>query len=190
MPPEDFPLVASLEEALALSRVTADDEALAADLRARGWDDHPGLLLGRDGALKPPEAVALAEEVPYGHVRGLRDEWARSEGWPVDAVRAADARLQAGTPTRAFAVFEQGRPLSFALLLDGGRDGMLENVYTTPSARGRGLATAAIAAVLHAARAARHELVFVPTDLEGGERRLYERLGFEPLAVRHRLTRP
>ena len=47
---------------------------------------------------------------------------------------------------------------------------MLEDVYTTPEARGRGLATAVIAAVLHAARAERHEIVFVPTDAVGGAR--------------------
>jgi len=178
-----------------VTRVVVDDDALAAAMAARGWDDHSILLLGRDGSADPPEAQALAEEVPYGHVRGLRDEWIRSEPWATseDVVAGAhetDRRLYAATPTRAFAVFERGRPLAYALLLDGGRDGMLEDVYTTPSARGRGLATAAIAAVLHAARAARHELVFVPTDREGGARELYERLGFEPLVVRHRLTRP
>ena len=155
---------------------------VAAELRARGWDDETTLLLGRDGALEPPAAGALAEEVPYGHVRGLRDEWIRSGAWATseDIVRDAhegDRRLFAGTPTRSFATFEQGRPLAYALLLDDGRDGMLEDVYTTPSARGRGLATAVIAAVLHAARAERHELVFVPTDVEGGARRLYEAAG-------------
>jgi GNAT superfamily N-acetyltransferase len=66
---------------------------------------------------------------------------------------------------------------------------MLEDVYTTPEARGRGLATAVIAAVLHAARAERHELVFVPTDAEGPARALYERLGFEPLAIVRRMMR-
>ncbi len=182
-------------EALDVQRVAVTDESVAADLRARGWEDETTLLLGRDGALEPPAAGALAEEVPYGHVRGLRDEWIRSGAWATseDIVRDAhegDRRLFAGTPTRSFATFEQGRPLAYALLLDDGRDGMLEDVYTTPSARGRGLASAVIAAVLHAARAERHELVFVPTDVEGGARRLYEGLGFKPLAVRHRLSRP
>jgi GNAT superfamily N-acetyltransferase len=182
-------------EALDVPMVSVEDEAVAAALRGRGWEHHPILLLGRDGSLEPPGAESLAEEVPYGQVRGLRDEWIRSEGWASseDVVRDAhegDRRLFAATPTRAFAVFELGRPVAYALLLDGGRDGMLEDVYTTPSARGRGSATAAIAAVLHAARAAGHERVFVPTDAEGGARGLYERLGFEPLAVRHRLTRP
>ena len=45
------------------------------------------------------------------------------------------------------------------------------------------------AAVLHAARAERHELVFVPTDAIGGAGGLYERLGFEPVTVLHWLAR-
>ena len=70
-------------------------------------------------------------------MRGLRDEWIRSEPWAkgeeeVRDAHEADRRMFAGTPTRAFATFEQGRPLAYALLLDGGRDGMLEDVYTTP----------------------------------------------------------
>ena len=179
---------------LSFRRLLVDDDALAAELVARGWSDDPLLLLGRNGALEPPAADALAEEVPYGHVRGLRDEWLRSEPWAegeqdLRDAHEADRRLFSATPTRAFAVFEQGRPLAYALLLDGGRDGMLEDVYTTPSARGRGLGTAVIAAVLHAARAERHELVFVPTDAEGRSRPLYERLGFEPLAIVHRMMK-
>ncbi len=196
------PLGADEAEALAdermadlpFRRLLASGDALVEALVARGWRDEPVLLLGRDGALEPPEAPVLAEEVPYGHVRSLRDEWIRSEPWAKDErrvgdAREADRRLFAGTPTRAFATFEQGRPLAYALLLDGGRDGMLEDVYTTPEARGRGLATAVVAAVLHAARAERHEIVFVPTDAVGGAGPLYERLGFEPLTVLHWLMR-
>ena len=100
--------------------------------------------------------------------------------------------MLAGTPTRAFATFERGRPLAYALLLDGPRDGMLEDVFTTPAARGRGLASAVCAAVLHAARAERHELVFVPTDAVDGAGPLYEALGFERVTILRwfRTTRP
>ena len=171
------------------------DDALVEALTARGWRDEPVLVLGRDGALDPPRAEALAEEVPYGHVRGLRDEWIRSEPWAkgeqeVRDAHEADRRMFTATPTRSFATFEQGRPRAYALLVDGGRDGMLEDVYTTPQARGRGLATAVIVAVLHAARAERHELVFVPTNAAGDAGGLYERLGFEPLVVLHWLMTP
>lgn len=175
---------------LPFRRLLVPDEALVEPLVARGWQHEPVLLLARDGALEPPPADALAEEVPYGHVRGLRDEWIRSSPWAkgeeeVRNAHEADRRMLEGTPTRAFATFEQGRPLAYALLIDGGRDGMLEDVYTTPSARGRGLATAAIAAVLHAARAERHDLVFVPTDAVEGAGPLYEKLGFERVTVLH-----
>jgi GNAT superfamily N-acetyltransferase len=182
---------------VALRRVlpATGDDALADALAARGWLEEPVLLLARDGALEPPSAAALAEEVPYGHVRGLRDEWIRSSPW-ADGERAvrdaheSDRRMLAATPTRAFATFEQGRPLAYALLLDAGPDGMLEDVYTTPAARGRGLASGVIAAVLHAARAERHELVFVPTGARAGAGPLYESLGFEPVTTLRWLTSP
>jgi len=179
---------------LPFRRLLPADDALVSALTARGWSDGPVLILARDGALEPPRAGVLAEEVPYGQVRGLRDEWIRSEPWATGEdrlrdAREADRRMFAAIPTRAFAVFEQGRPLAYALLLDGGRDGMLEDVYTTPSARGRGLATATCAAVLHAARAERHELVFVPTDAEDGAGPLYESLGFAPVATLHWLMK-
>ena len=179
-------------------RVVVDDDAvserLAGELLPRGWAVHPLALLARAGTEPSREARALAEEVPYGQVRGLREEWLRALPWGLsdDALAeglAGDDRLFAGTPTRAFATFEHGRPLAYALLLDGGRDGMLEDVYTTPEARGRGLSTSVIAAVLQAARAERHEAVFVPTAAEGGAGALYERLGFAPVAVRHHFSR-
>jgi GNAT superfamily N-acetyltransferase len=185
----------ALQAGLPHRRLIMQDEdagrRTAPELTARGWAAEPLLILGREGSLEPVEGPARAEEVPYGHIRGLRDEWMRSEPWmtseeQIAEAHEADRRLFSATPTRAFAVFEQGRPLSYALLIDGGRDGMLEDVYTTPGARGRGLSTSVIASVLHAARAEGHEWVFVPTDADGGARVLYERLGFLPLLTQQR----
>jgi GNAT superfamily N-acetyltransferase len=185
----------ALQAGLAHRRVAMQDEEagrrVAPELAARGWTVEALLLLGRDGALDPVEGPVRAEEVPYGHVRGLRDEWLRSLDFAtsdevVAEAHEADRRIFSATPTRAFAVFEQGRPVSYALLLDGGRDGMLEDVYTTPDARGRGLSTSVIASVLHAARAERHEWVFVPTDADSRARALYERLDFRPAVIQYR----
>lgn len=185
----------ALQAGLPHRRVVLQDEAagkaVEAEMLARGWESEPLVILAREGARDPVEGPARAEEVPYGHVRGLRDEWLRSEPWATSEERIAEAheadrRLLSATPTRAFAAFEQGRPVSYALLIDGGRDGMLEDVYTTPDARGRGLSTSVIAAVLHAARAERHEWVFVPTDADGRARALYERLDFVPAITQYR----
>jgi len=172
----------------------ASGERLAAELASRGWEVKRLLWLARPGQLEPPAAVALAEEVPYGQVRPLRDEWTSVEPWTSDQavlheMREADRLIFAATPPRAFCVFERGLAVAYSLLLDTGRDGVLEDVYTSPEARGRGLGTATIAAVLWASRAARHEAVFVLCDPEGPARRLYERLGFRPLTTMHRFRR-
>ena len=173
----------------------ASGERLAVELEPRGWEVQRLLWLVRDGSLEPPAAEVLAEEVPYGQVRPLRDEWTSVEPWTSDQavlheMREADRLIFEATPPRAFCVFDRGLAVAYSLLLDAGRDGVLEDVYTTPSARGRGLGTATIAAVLWASRAARHEAVFVLCDPEGRARVLYERLGFAPLTVMHRFRPP
>src|SRR5688500_17471754 len=80
-PDEAEALAEELLGELPFRRLLAHDEALVPALQARGWREEPVLLLGRDGALESPAAEALAEEVPYGQVRGLRDEWIRSAPW-------------------------------------------------------------------------------------------------------------
>jgi len=129
-------------------------------------------------------------------VRGLREEWIRAEPWAagdeelIGQVLEADGLLLTATPTRAFAVFEAGRPVAYCLLLESGDGaGMVEDVYTTPSARGRGLAASVVTLALSASRAEGHDVVFIPTDAGGRARALYERLGFRPLGHVHQFLR-
>ena len=177
--------------------VEAADEdlaaALAPELERRGWAVDRILLMARPAG-PPPAAQPVAEQVPYGFVRGLRAEWLRAELPAGDEdllgqVQRGDALLFSATPTRAFAVFEDGSPVAYALLLDAGAIGMVEDVYTTPAARGRGFASAAVALALGASQAEGHEAAFLPTGLGGPAVALYERLGFAPLTVVHRFVR-
>ena len=66
-------LVERAQAGLPHRRLEVHDEALgerlAPDLAERGWTLDRLLLMGRDGGAPAPDAAA--EEVPYGHVRGL-----------------------------------------------------------------------------------------------------------------------
>ncbi|HEX2085172.1 MAG TPA: GNAT family N-acetyltransferase, partial [Solirubrobacteraceae bacterium] len=67
-------------------------------------------------------------------------------------------------------------------------DGVIqvEDVYTLPQARGRGLARALLAHALDAARAEEGALTFIVADDDDTPKAFYARLGFEPAA---RITR-
>lgn len=192
-------LVERTQAGLPHRRLEIADEELAGRLtpalQARGWELGRLLLMGRDAQAPLPEARPPAEEVPYGHVRGLREEWIRSESWAtddelIDQVLAGDGLLLTATPTRAFAIFEAGSAVAYCLLLDAGDGaGMVEDVYTTPAARGRGLGASVVAHALGASQAAGHDVVVLPTDADGAARALYERLGFRPLGLVHQFLR-
>jgi len=110
------------------------------------------------------------------------------DGMPAtpDQVRALH-ELVAGSPAGAIYVIETGGDaVGCAILTWGysvefaGPDAILDEIYITPSARGRGLGSEAIAMLENAARAhgcgAMHLEVFRDKPAQA---RLYERLGFE-----------
>ena len=71
-----------------------------------------------------------------------------------------------------------GQLVAVAKLRSGETIAQVEDVYTTPEARGRGFARAVITHAVELARAAGHELIFIVADDEDWPKRLYERLGF------------
>ncbi len=76
------------------------------------------------------------------------------------------------------------------------RDGtvaQIEDVYTLPEARGRGLARTLLTRAVELAGEQGCELIFIVADEDGWPRRLYQRLGFEPVGRvlhMHREPRP
>jgi GNAT superfamily N-acetyltransferase len=178
---------------LAQRRIEVWDEAtaegLARGMEAFGYAPGRSVLMGWDGG-EPPVAPQV-EEVPYRAVEHLRAEWLRSDPWAPDLEQAlaADRHTFATTPTRAFAVVEQGLTRAYGLLVDIGETALVEDVYTSPAVRGRGLGAAVIHRLVWESRAGGHLDTVLATPAAGPARALYERLGFTRLGVVHRFLR-
>jgi GNAT superfamily N-acetyltransferase len=153
-----------------------------------GWEADVIAHLRFTGPVPPADPAV--QEVGRAALRGLRRRWLLEE-LPETAglVAAGDERIFSATPTRGFAVVEDGRAVSMALLVDDGPVQMVEDVYTASPRRGRGLASAVVRTAVRAALDAGATLVHLPADDDGPARRLYERLGFESCAHTTRWVR-
>jgi GNAT superfamily N-acetyltransferase len=89
-----------------------------------------------------------------------------------------DALIAAATDVRSFAVLVDGTIAARCQLYGTGAAMQVENVYTDPAYRLRGLAAALVAHAAREARLAGAEIVFLRTDAGGPAQRLYRRLGF------------
>jgi GNAT superfamily N-acetyltransferase len=190
--------VERLQGRLAHRRIEVWDEATAhaleADMAALGYERGHSVLMAWDGG--EPAPAPEVEQVPYALVERLRREWLSDDPWAPDPETltqgmAADRLAFERTPTRAYAVVRDGRPLAYGLLLDLGEVALVEDVYTTPEARGGGLAGAVVSRLVWEAQASGHADTILATDAGGRARALYARLGFTPLgAVNRFLRRP
>jgi GNAT superfamily N-acetyltransferase len=167
----------------------ATAERLGPGMAAHGFGPGRSVLMGWDGGEPPP--APEVEEVPYRAVEHLRAQWLRDDPWAPDLEQAlaADRMTFATTPTRAFAVVEQGLPRAYGLLVDVGESALVEDVYTSPDARGRGLGAAVIHRLVWESRAGGHADTVLATPATGPARGLYERLGFTRLGAIHRFLR-
>ena len=68
--------------------------------------------------------------------------------------------------------------------------GMVEDVFTLPDARGRGIATAMIDHCVRHARAHGAGPVFIGAHADDWPKQLYARLGFEPVLVSRKFVKP
>lgn len=74
-----------------------------------------------------------------------------------------------------------GQLVAVGKLRSDGRIAQVEDVYTVPSARGRGFARAVVTRAVGLARDAGHDLIFIPADDNDWPKELYARIGFRPL---------
>ena len=82
-------------------------------------------------------------------------------------------------PTRLFAGEADGKLVAHTELYSEEGVGQVENVFTLPDYRGRGLARSLVLHAVAESHAADNELTFLVADADDWPQRLYEKLGFE-----------
>jgi len=181
-----------LQAGLRHRRIDLEDAATAERLRpafdALGWVTERLVWLSMAEPLPGPDA----EEAPVVATRPLRLDWGREEAWVPDGPeleRQADAEedVMRTLGTRAVvARDEAGEITGFVTFTARGGTAEVEAAYVTPAHRGRGIGGALVTA---AAGAAGADETLIVADDEGDAKRLYLRLGFEPVWIQHAFTR-
>jgi predicted GNAT family acetyltransferase len=168
-------------------------EELQAPLRKRGWEVTRFLFMA---CHQPPHRIAdldAVSEVEETRMRPLRETILREQPWGDDeAVRqitASNARFAGAGNGRCFAVVDEAKIVSGAVLFSGGRVAQIEDVATLPEQRGRGHASAVVLKALGEALGTGHELVFLVADEDDWPKELYARLGFDPIGRKYAFLR-
>ena len=187
--PQAGELLALADELLAdlgHRKIEVEDEGLGDRLRpgfdAAGWRTSRLVWMVLAG---PPDApVGEHEEVEYRDIRELRAEWANDfSPEEIAAFAPVEEEVAGLLRCRTFIARVDGRPAAFVLFSEAVRE--IRLVYTSPAARGRGLARVLVGA---AARAIGDHVVLVADD-EDSPKRLYERIGFRPAWTMWEMTR-
>jgi GNAT superfamily N-acetyltransferase len=146
------------------------------------WARELGVFMAHRGA--PPAVDPAVTETERLELVRLRREWLLDEVPDreiVDELLVAEERVFAHVAARAFTV--AGDAMTLLLGDPAGPIRMVEDVYTTPSARRRGHASKLVRTAVAHAYADGAELVFLPTEYHGVAHGMYRGLGFEDLSV-------
>jgi GNAT superfamily N-acetyltransferase len=174
-------------------------EALVPAMRAAGWKVQRVVFMRWVREPDRPARAGVARRIDENALRKVQlaialEERAASDAsaWigiqHVDAIVDGEAAVRAGTRAVGFGAGDDGHVSSSATLFLDRPEGeggiaMIDEVGTLAEARGRGLARAAVAAALAAARASGCDPIVIPADADDWPRELYARMGFEPLGT-------
>jgi ribosomal protein S18 acetylase RimI-like enzyme len=160
--------------------------------RERGWLVERYLYMALD---EPTARVARGAHVHEVPAERLRAAWTQSSldfgREPAVAEQITRVRdvVAAAVPTRFYAAFMDGAPISWCELYEETGIAQIEAVMTLETHRGRGHSTAVVSAAIEDALARGAELVFLVADADDWPKELYRRLGFVdgPILPRFRL---
>jgi ribosomal protein S18 acetylase RimI-like enzyme len=168
---------------------------LAPTLRRRRWlvERDVFMVLRRERDHRAD--VGVAREVDRAALRAVEaqtiaeDPWGRDPEVVEQLLASRDAFGRAGH-ARYFVAAAGDVDACHATLYSDGVVAQVEDVGTLKAFRRRGLARAACSAAIDAAVEAGHELVFIVADDDDWPKRLYAKLGFDPVGTPWCFTRP
>jgi GNAT superfamily N-acetyltransferase len=174
--------------------VEAAGERLSGGFEQLGWVVQRMSWMRHAGPV-PRAGRAAVEEVEPAAIRPLQREWLASEPWfgsewAAERFLELQDQVAARRPARCLAVRAGGEPAAFARLLIDDATAEVEDVYCGPRWRGRGFASALVAAAVAEARAAAVADLWIVADADDWPRGLYARLGFEHAWLLHEFIRP
>jgi ribosomal protein S18 acetylase RimI-like enzyme len=181
---------------LAHAAVVVTEGAVATALRpgllAAGFEETRFVLMALRSV--PPEPEIPVESASFADVapsrRELTLETFNGDEALADQLRELDRRLEATIGGRWFAISDGGRIVSRAWLLAANGVGQVEDVATSASHRGRGLARAIVSAAARASDRSGNDPTFVVADSGETTPKLYRKTGFEPLGLKWRFLKP
>jgi ribosomal protein S18 acetylase RimI-like enzyme len=201
-------LAAAVDELLGAAGLThrqveVEDEAAGVRLRrgfeALGWNaerlvwmELTGASHGATHAVAAAAAAVEITELRFERTRPLRESWLLTSGWmPTrEAVRRfmeLEERVATRAGARCLAAWDAAGALIGYVSFHAARGAAeIEQAYVDPGHRGVGIGGALIAAAVDAAGA---PSTFIVADDEEDAKRLYARLGFEPVWIQHQFTR-
>jgi ribosomal protein S18 acetylase RimI-like enzyme len=187
------------ERGLAHRQIVVRDEALGGRLepafRDRGWlVDRLVYMIHR----RPSDRVAdtsIVAEVSFDEAKPALEAFVRGSGYgdSDETVRQLVERTlltARASNVRHFAVVVEGRIASTCQLISDNGTAQIEDVSTFEEFRNRGFARATVQRALDVARADDYDPIFLEADRDDWPRRLYERMGFDPVAYTFSFTRP
>lgn len=164
----------------------ASVELLEAPLRADGWKPDRELLMVLSRPADREADTAGVVEVEEDEASALMRRWVsdddRMTAETLDQVVAATAREGRVRAARNLGMRDAaGELVAMTKLYTDGITAQVEDVYTVPEWRNRGCGRRLITRAIALAREPGHELVFIVADDDGWPKRLYSRLGFDPI---------
>ncbi len=192
-------LAAGAEPALAdldHRRIEVEDEAagarVAPGFAAMGWVVERLAFLHRELPAPAPGGTHGAElrVEAFEASRPLRMAWRGESIWgDPPEFTLIEEQVAARRGTRAVVGYLEGEPAGFSAFSVHGDAVEVELVFCLPERRNGGLGGALVATALGAAHAEGARQALIEADDDGDAKRLYERLGFRTVWVRHSFTR-